>query len=168
MAPQKKIRLDSVLDRGKACLFKSSYLGASTLHVSEFGQHRSSPQVERLHQPARRIWGVEYLKGYSTASHETVKAGDIERLFGHLERISSASCDDPVVSEHPAKARYVNLKPIPRWQALASPDIFEEAFGGNRVSLCECHCNQHRPWSKAPDVGRIAVVAQYDQRTENA
>ena len=168
MAPQKKIRLDSVLDRGKARLFKSSYLGASTLHVSEFGQHRSSPQVERLHQPARRIWGVEYLKGYSTASHETVKAGDIERLFGHLERIPSASCDDPVVSEDPAKARYVNLKPIARWQALASPDVFEEAFGGNGVSLCQCHCNQHRPWSKAPDVGRIAVVAQYDQRTENA
>ena len=85
-----------------------------------------------------------------------------------LERIPSASCDDPVVSEHPANTRYVNLKPIARWQAIASPDVFEEAFGGNRVPFCQRHCNQHRPWSKAPDVGPFAVVAEYDQRTEDA
>ena len=83
MAPQKKICLDSVLDCGKARLFKSSYLGTGTFHVSEFGQHRSSPQVERLHQTGRRSTASCTSRATPTASHETVKAGDIERLFGH-------------------------------------------------------------------------------------
>ena len=159
--------LEAIFDSGEPQLLQPHALGLGVGLVGHVEQRRSVPQAERLVEQGQGL-GRWRLLGLP---HELLEAVDVERARLQRQAVAARVAHEDrllLVAEGAAEQRDIGLQGVGgARRRLATPEVVDQARGGDRAASCQQEAQQQRPLPSPADGDRSAVLFDR-QRAQDA
>ena len=167
MATERQIGLDAVLERHQPLLLEPGDLVLREGLVSEVGQRRPAPQVQRLGQGLRGAGRLAAVERRSPLGRHALEPVGVHLIGVGLEHIAPAAADEHALAERLAQPRDVDLHRLRRGVGrLLAPELVGDPVDRDDLAPMKQQDRQDRPLPGSAERG-LPPVDQDLERAKN-